>query len=522
MTDARRPRRPTTVRSKVVAVALATTALGLLGAGLTTYAIQRQDVDDRIESELTRAAQQFRGIAQANADLPVDGILRAAMQQTLPDPSAGSIALVDGRPAWYAPTTVSVRLEDDPELVALLSQVPPGDQVRLRTVTTAVAQYRVVTVPLVVDDPAQPDGVFAAATVRDLEITQLDETWRTYTFVALGALAATGLLAWLLLGRVLRPLRALRDSAARVDEGTLDERVPVTTDDDVGEVGHTVNAMLDRLQASMSAQRRLLDDVGHELRTPLTVIGGHLELMDVDDPDDVRATRELALDEVDRMRLLVDDLLVLAVADREGFVQPVATHVGVLTDEVLDKASGLGARTWRVDKRADAELLVDPRRLTQAWLQLASNAVKFSADGTTITLGSAVADGALRLWVRDEGVGIPPERQARIFERFERTPESAGTEGAGLGLAIVAAIASAHGGAVGVSSEPGIGSTFVVTVPAVPVAGDATGPDDEPADDEPSDETVVDGPVDRADDHRTDDEQVDGPAARGRRDGGAT
>ncbi len=540
MTDPRRPRRARTVRAKVVAVALATTALGLLGAGLTTYAIQRQDVDDRIESELTRAAQQFRRIAQANADLPVDGILRAAMQQTLPDPTAGSIALVDGTPAWYAPTTVTVRLEDDPQLVALLRQVPAGDQARLRTVTTDLAQYRVVTVPLVVDDPGQPAGVFAAATVRDLEITRLNETWLTYTYVAAGALAATGLLAWLLLGRVLRPLRALRDSAARVDEGTLDERVPVTTDDDVGEVGHTVNAMLDRLQASMSAQRRLLDDVGHELRTPLTVIGGHLELMDVDDPADVRATRELALDEVDRMRLLVDDLLVLAVADREGFVRPVPTHVGVLTDEVLDKATGLGPRTWRVDKRADAELLVDPRRLTQAWLQLASNAVKFSADGTTITLGSAVADGTLRLWVRDEGVGIAPERQARIFERFERTPQSAGTEGAGLGLAIVAAIASAHGGDVGVSSEPGIGSTFVVTVPAVPVASggvsDDEQVDDERADDERVDDERVEDEVavegapgdDRVDDEsagkeRAVDEAADDERAdRRRRDGGAT
>ena len=478
----RRPRR--TVRTKVVAVTLATTALGLLGAGLTTYAIQRQDVDDRIESELTRAAQQFRGIAQANADLPVDGILRAAMQQTLPDPSAGSIALVDGSPAWYAPTTVAVRLEDDPQLVALLREVPAGDQVRLRTVTTDRAQYRVVTVPVTLDDPAAPAGLFVAATVRDLEIAALDDTWRTYTFVAAGALAATGVVAWVLLGRVLRPLRALRETAAKVDEGTLDARVPVTTDDDVGEVGHTVNAMLDRLQASMSAQRRLLDDVGHELRTPLTVIGGHLELMDVDDADDVRATRELALDEVDRMGLLVDDLLVLAVADRDGFVQPAPTHVGVLTDEVLDKATGLGARTWRVDKRADVELLVDARRLTQAWLQLANNAVKFSADGTTITLGSAVADGTLRLWVRDEGVGIAPERQARIFERFERAPESAGTVGAGLGLAIVAAIARAHGGDVGVSSEPGIGSTFVVSVPAVPVP---TGRSDESGDDEGAD-----------------------------------
>jgi two-component system, OmpR family, sensor kinase len=478
-------RRPgSTVRTKVVAVTLAITALGLAGAGLTTYAIQRQEMDSAIDEELTRAAQQFGRIARANADLPVDGILRQAMQQTLPDATAGSIALVAGEPAWYAPTPVTVRLEDDPQLVADLRTVPPDDEVRLRTIVTDRATYRVVTVPLVVGDPGAPAGMYAAATVRDLEISALDQTWRTYALVAAGALLVTGLVAWLLLGHVLRPLRALRDTAAQVDEGTLDARVAVTTDDDLGEVGHTVNAMLDRLEASMDAQRRLLDDVGHELRTPLTVIGGHLELMDVDDVADVRATRDLALDEVDRMRLLVDDLLVLAVADREGFVRPVPTDVGVLTDDVLDKATGLGPRTWRVDKRADAQCLVDPRRLTQAWLQLASNAVKFSADGSTITLGSAVADGTLRLWVRDEGVGIAPEQQARIFERFERTGDTASTEGAGLGLAIVAAIARGHGGEVQVSSAPGVGSTFVVTVPAAPLtAAPVPDEDDELHDD---------------------------------------
>ncbi|GEL93913.1 sensor histidine kinase [Cellulomonas composti] len=469
MTDAEPPRRRPwrTVRAKVVAATVAIVALGLAGAGLATYAIQRQSLDERVDDGLARAAERVARVAEANADLPVGGILRQAMEETLPAPTEGSIALVDGEPAWYAPTTVGVRLEDDPQLVDVLRGLAPEDGTRLRTVTTDLASYRLVTVPLVVDGTAGgTTGLYVVASVRDREIAALDEAWRTYLVVAAGALLVAGLAAWLLLGRVLGPLRALRETAARVDEGSLDARVPVTTDDDVGDVGQSVNAMLDRLQASLTAQRRLLDDVGHELRTPLTIIGGHLELMDVDDATDVRATRELALDEVDRMRLLVDDLLVLAVADREGFVRPAPTDVGVLTDDALDKASGLGERAWRVDKRADAICVLDARRLTQAWLQLASNAVKFSAPGSTITLGSAVADGTLRLWVRDEGVGIPPDELGRVFERFERGDAAAGTDGAGLGLAIVAAIAHAHGGTVEVASTPGVGSTFVVAVPA--------------------------------------------------------
>ena len=130
----------------------------------------------------------------------------------------------------------------------------------------------------------------------------------------------------------------------------------------------------------------------------------------------------------------------------------------------------LGDRTWKIGHRNEAVAVLDPQRITQAMLQLCSNAVKFSTPGTTITLGTNIdgpADGKkmLRFWVRDEGIGIAPEDQERIFERFGRGHNSKRTEGSGLGLNIVAAIAEAHHGTVGVSSDPGIGSTFVMEIP---------------------------------------------------------
>ncbi|WP_286175986.1 HAMP domain-containing sensor histidine kinase [Arthrobacter sp. NEB 688] len=440
-------------------------ALGLLVAGTTTWLLQRRSTDERIDSALTRTVQQLRGTAGATAQGGVDEALRRALRDTVPLPREGMLALRDGRPAWYAPRTVAVRLEDDPALVATLARVD-DDTARIATVRTDRAEYRVATVPVRVEgDPAR--GLYVVATLRDAEHAELAAAWRGYALVALLALLVVGVAGWLVLGRLLRPLTHLRDTATRINDTDLSRRIPVTGRDDVADLTRTVNAMLDRLETAFTGQRRLLDDVGHELRTPLTVIGGHLELMDTGDEDDVRAARDLALDEVDRMRLLVDDLVDLARADRPDFVRPTETHVGMLTDEVLDKARTLGDRVWRVGERTESVARLDPARVTQAWLQLAANAVRYSEPGSVVTLGSAPDGDRVRLWVRDEGRGIAADELDTVFERFVRGREAqeSGTPGSGLGLAIVRAIAEAHGGRVELSSARGVGTTVVLDLP---------------------------------------------------------
>src|SRR5699024_5981025 len=203
----------------------------------------------------------------------------------------------------------------------------------------------------------------------------------------------------------------------------------------LGEMTRSVNAMLDRLEGAFQAKDQLIHDVSHELRTPLTIVRGHLEVLDVGDRDDVVSTRELTLDELHRMNRVVDDLTTLAQADHPEFVQPTPIELGTLTDEVYDKARGLGQRRWLIDSRAEGTALLDRQRLTQAWLQLAANAVKFSPPDSVISMGSAVSDGSIRLSVRDQGRGISAEDMERIFERFARTDTTAA--GSGLGLAIV-------------------------------------------------------------------------------------
>ncbi|MFH5822046.1 sensor histidine kinase [Georgenia sp. AZ-5] len=306
-------------------------------------------------------------------------------------------------------------------------------------------------------------GALVVAFDRTAELAAVDETFRSYAPLCVGALVVLTLLAWALAGRLLAPVRQLRETAEAITDTDLSRRIEVRGDDDLSDLTRTVNAMLSRLEDAFTSQRRLLDDAGHELRTPITIVRGHLELMDPTDPDDAAATRELALSELDRMHRLADDLVLLAKAEQPDFVRRSPTSVGELTDNVLDQARTLGDRRWLVDARLEAHVDVDAQRLTQALLRLAANAVKFSAPGSTIALGSALRGGRLLLWVRDEGVGVAPEDQERIFERFAR---GGGSEGAGLGLAIVAAIAGAHGGEVRLDSRPGAGSTFTLDLPA--------------------------------------------------------
>src|SRR5699024_9531476 len=145
-----------------------------------------------------------------------------------------------------------------------------------------------------------------------------------------------------------------------------------------------------------------------------------------------------------------------------------------LTDEILTKAQQLGQRQWRLDDVAEVSLEADEQRLTQAWLQLASNAVKFSEPDSVIGIGSRydAVRQEVRLWVRDKGVGISAQDQERVFSRFTRLDRC--VDGTGLGLSIVSLIAQAHGGRVELESEVGAGSTFTVVVPlaVVPLAVD--------------------------------------------------
>ncbi|HEX2025558.1 MAG TPA: HAMP domain-containing sensor histidine kinase, partial [Actinomycetota bacterium] len=185
----------------------------------------------------------------------------------------------------------------------------------------------------------------------------------------------------------------------------------------------------------------------------------------LDDPEDRRRTLALVMDELDRMQRIVNDLIILAKSEQPDFLDLDTVDVGKLTEDVHAKAEAIAPRDWRLERKGRGIVVADRQRLTQALMQLAQNAAQHTERGAVIGLGSAVTNGEARLWVVDSGPGIPPDQRAKVFRRFARGGGARPSEGAGIGLAIVKAIAEAHHGRVELDSSLGRGSTFTVVIP---------------------------------------------------------
>jgi two-component system OmpR family sensor kinase len=463
----------------VIAILVAA-AFGLAASGVASYLVQRQGVFAAVDSQLLHTVPNLKTIAAGKTSTApvtsVDAVLRVAMQQVIPASNESVLGLVNKKPALIPAVNLPFRIDKDSALVARIVREANPTNVVIGTAKSTLRTLRYVIIPVrVAGDPST--GLYVAAYDLDAELASVAESFQTYIRVALAALALVGLglVASLAAGRLLRPIRLLRDAAASSSNAAeLTQRVPVTGTDDVSELAATINSMFDRLQDSAMSQRRLLSDVGHELKTPITIIRGHLELLDAGDVAEVEATRALGIDELDRMSTLVSDISLLAASRAPHFVELSEVDIESFTKAVGAKASALDpTRTWQVES-GSALALIDAGHITQAWLQLADNAVKYSTPGEPILIASEVSEtatgGWLNLSVRDGGPGIPPEARERIFERFSRLESSKGTEGTGLGLSIVSAIAEAHGGTVALSGPPGQGSTFTIRIPLVNVA----------------------------------------------------
>ncbi len=279
-------------------------------------------------------------------------------------------------------------------------------------------------------------GVFVAAIFRDREKRDVIAAVQAASAFGIAVLFLASLIAWRLASAVIRPVREVTATAKSISETDLSARIPEGGRDEVAQLAATFNGMIERLERAFESQRRFLDDAGHELKTPLTIVRGHLELLG-DDPEERRETIALTIDELDRMTRIVNDVLLLARHERSDFLELRPVDIGVLTEELHAKASALAPRDWVLEQRARGVIIADRQRLTQAVMQLAHNAARYSTTGEAIVLGSSVSGGEARFWVRDHGPGIPREEQRAIFERFHRGSGTQRWEGAGLGLAIV-------------------------------------------------------------------------------------
>ena len=297
---------------------------------------------------------------------------------------------------------------------------------------------------------------------------------QTLTFAALGALfLASLLIGWVVAGRALRPVGRITAAARRIQATDLSHRIALEgPQDELKTLADTFDAMLERLDASFTAQRQFVADASHELRNPLAVIktNADVALWDESLPEGARSRLEAVRRASERMRRLVDDLLALARLELSATPRAdvdLAAVVAEVGDELdpLARAHGLSLEH---SSEGGLHVVADRDALKRALANLLDNAFRHSPPGAPVHLAAARQNGWAVLSVSDSGPGLTAEEQEHVFERFWRSDSARSREsgGAGLGLAIVRRIAESHGGRVDVRSEPGTGSCFEIRLPS--------------------------------------------------------
>jgi signal transduction histidine kinase len=419
------------------------------------------------ERNLTAVVEGYnssiRGLASSQVDAAT---VRYLSETVLPSGEQLIVTLPGGR--RYG-TSAARDLLDVVAIKQLATEHPSG---------TTLSKASALGMPLeVLSVPIRQSGRVVGSVLATYELgsAQADQ-WRVLELAlaeAAIALVAAVIGAYLLLRRVLGTVGHITTTARTIEEGDLDRRLgDQGTDDEVGELAATFDAMLDRIDEVMGLQRQLLSDVSHQLKTPLTVIRGHLEVLSrgaLDDPVEIRATIELVVDEIDHMRELTEQLLLLGHSLEPDFIVVAPTDVRSLVGDLLAASSVLGDRRLETGEIADVVLLSDEAKLRGALLNLVDNAVQATKVGDTIRV-SAVVDvsGTLTISVEDSGPGIPPAERTKVLARFGR-PDTETRSGTGLGLAIAGAVAEAHGGRleIGDSDLGGLAAMVIIPAPAV-------------------------------------------------------
>ena len=477
----RRPPVLSSTRARVLLGALVLLAATIAVSIAVDRAVLLARLDERIDRELAQEVDEFRQLAGGNDPETgepfagdVERIFDTFFDRNVPADDEVIMGIVAGRPYARSANAIYPVEELDRLVRAWADAATPTH----RRDETPAGELRSLVIPVSTADDALA-GSFVVGRFPATEQAEVDEAVRVAATVGAASFLVAAGVAWLIAGRVLEPLRALAETTTAIREDDLSRRIPVEGRGELAQLSATFNDMLDRLQGAFATQRAFLDDAGHELRTPITVVRGHLELTEPGEPL-TGSTRDLVLDELDRMSRIVEDLLVMAKAERPDFIVTAPIDVDDLTTEVLDKARPLRDRAWRLEAEpVVAEL--DRQRIVQAWMNLVRNAVQHTADGDRITVFSTVRDDHLELGVADSGEGVDEADRQRIFDRFGRGRSARRTrsDGAGLGLAIAGAIAAGHGGTVELRDTPGGGATFLLRLPL---------PSSEPADADPSEE----------------------------------
>ncbi len=439
---------------------LLTVLISVLLAGIGTFLLTRHEDRQATRHDLERTAD---ALAFMLAELPLTAsadadILRARLQRIQEELRLADAELLvlggDGRVFGEIPDT----LEDAQiDLERLRSDGRISGTDGPIVYAAALGERRAFSfVVILTEDSSRVTG----------------PVFRWIVLSTLAAVAAGGLIAWMLGRRLARPVTAASEASRRIAGGDLSARVPVdqVDHDEIGELSAAINDMAASLERSRDLERHFLLSVSHDLRTPLTSIRGYAEaIADGTAPDQARAAEVIGA-EAGRLERLVTDLLDLARLDARQFdlrIRPTD-----LSELVPDVAAGFEHQA-RVDgvaiavDGADRPVLVhaDPDRLAQVVANLVENALKYADRQVQVTYGESAAGG--EIVVADDGLGIATDDLPRVFERLyvAARPPTRRETGSGLGLAIVKELVDAHGGSVTALPRPTGGTQVVVTLP---------------------------------------------------------
>ncbi|HEU4978034.1 MAG TPA: ATP-binding protein [Solirubrobacteraceae bacterium] len=446
----------------------------------------------------------YRGVGhdlRIQVDRDLRGDLDAFAAHVLPATSGGQVAARAQRFLAARPFTASAHVlyavvpgrpvvTNEPELLGT-ARADDGEPLERQDEENAAAR-RVLAAPPGVRTVELPDAgeirLLVRAVTRDgLPVAKiaagesLEPLHRAQRGVANAALVAIPvalvvgtLLSALLADRVTRRLRRMAGVAARVDAGELSPRMGVA--DTAGEVrvlAESFDHMLDRLEDAFARQAAFVADASHELRTPLTVVRGQLEVLAMQerpDAQEVRRVERMVRVEVERMSRMVDDLLILAAAGEPRFLRPAAVRLPAFLRELVHAIEPTADRAFELEVVPDLTVRADPDRLAQALRNLLRNAIAHTEPGGRIGVGAVASGGRVRILVDDDGPGIPAQERERVWGRFHRSAGGRARDagGAGLGLAIVRAIAEAHGGTAFADASPLGGARVGIELPLAP------------------------------------------------------
>lgn len=460
-------------RTRLILSHLAVIVLILTSVGFAAYWMLSRAVHNQLDAALLAVAETEVAVLSLSPHQAIK------LNDTLSDSDRLSFARIDrliqvidseGKVLAQSANLGNTQLPVPANLSVMLTT---GETVFETLVSFGDEPVRMVSMPI--DRPDMPVIVQVAGSLDDVH-NVLNVASLLFVMMTLGLLAAVGGVGVSLTRKAFQTIENIVQRAQHINEASLSERLPHPgSRDEIGKLVDTLNEMLDRIERSFEVQRRFTADASHELRSPLSRLRTELEisLRRPRDPSEYQETLQSCIDEVERLTLIVEELLVLARMDaglERGSTETLSLNA--IVEATVKRMQSMA------DKR-DVQIIVEP--MPQAVTNMAygsvdliltnllDNAVKFSPPGGRVSVRLVVTENEAALSVSDNGPGIEKDERQRIFERFYRGSIASTTHvaGAGLGLALSQAIACGHGGYIEMTNNDGGGSVFIFKFPLI-------------------------------------------------------